>query len=63
MKASVSSSAVLPGWLAGPYLLHLLDRGRLEGGGPALAPYYVLHDLVELVAALRGAARYRTVII
>lgn len=47
-------------WLARPYLLHLLDRGRHEGGGPALAPYYLLHDLVELAAALRGAVRYRT---
>ena len=47
-------------WLAMPYALHLLERGRVEGGGPALAPYYLVHDLVELVTVLRAAVRYRT---
>jgi glycosyltransferase involved in cell wall biosynthesis len=50
-------------WLAGPYLLHLLERGRVEGGGPLAAPYFVLHDLVEMAAAARGALRYRTLVL
>ena len=54
---------VLRIWLARPYLLHLLDRGKVEGGGPALAPYYLLHDLVEMAAAIRGSARYRTLVL
>jgi GT2 family glycosyltransferase len=53
----------LAAWLAGPYLLHLMERGRVEGGGPVLAPYYLLHDLVELVAVVRGAIRHRTLIL
>lgn len=51
---------LLRAWLARPYMLHLIDRGRIEGGGLLLAPYYALHDVVELGAAIRGALRYRT---
>jgi GT2 family glycosyltransferase len=47
-------------WLWLPYALHLVDRWRDEGGGPALAPWLVLHDLVEVAAVARGAVRYRT---
>jgi len=47
-------------WLAVPYSVHLLERGRVEGGGPLLAPYYFLHDLIELGAAVRSTIRYRT---
>ena len=54
---------LVAGWLGRPYLLHLGDRGRVEGGGPLLAPYYLLHDLVELAAVLRGAVRYRVPIL
>jgi hypothetical protein len=32
----------------------------LEGGGPALAPYFALHDLVEVFAVARGGFRNRT---
>lgn len=46
-------------WLLWPYFHHLRWRGRTEGGGLLLAPYYALHDVVELVAILRGAVRYR----
>ncbi|MGI8461303.1 MAG: glycosyltransferase family 2 protein [Solirubrobacterales bacterium] len=49
----------LRAWLAVPYAVHLLERGRLEGGGPLLAPYYFFHDLIEVGAALRSTARYR----
>jgi GT2 family glycosyltransferase len=47
-------------WLAAPYAVQLLQRGRAEGGGPLLAPYYVLHDLVEVSAVVRGAIKYRS---
>lgn len=50
-------------WLGAPYVRHLLKRGAEEGGGPAAAPFYALHDLVELAAVARGAARHRTLVI
>jgi len=50
-------------WLWLPYALHLVDRWREEGGGPALAPWLVLHDLVEVAAIARGAAKHRTLVI
>ena len=34
--------------------------GKVEGGGPLLAPYFVLHDLVEVAAVARAAVRTRT---
>ena len=54
---------LLRAWLAYPYLRHLLDRGRSEGGGLLLAPYYLVHDLVEVAAMARGSARYRTFVL
>jgi GT2 family glycosyltransferase len=45
-------------WLAMPYLRALHARGKLEGGGSLLAPYFALHDLVEMVAVVRGAIRF-----
>ncbi|HEY8467038.1 MAG TPA: glycosyltransferase family 2 protein [Solirubrobacterales bacterium] len=50
-------------WLVLPYLRLLVERGRVEGGGPLLAPYYVAHDLAEMYAVARGAVRYRTPLI
>jgi GT2 family glycosyltransferase len=50
-------------WLGAPYVRNLLLRGAHEGGGPAAAPFYAVHDIVELVAVLRGAARYRTPVV
>ena len=50
-------------WLAAPYARHLLLRGARDGGGPFAAPWYALHDLVELFAVLRGAVRSRTLVI
>jgi glycosyltransferase involved in cell wall biosynthesis len=47
-------------WLVLPYVRDLLARGRVEGGGPLLAPYYVLHDAIEVITVLRAALRYRT---
>lgn len=50
-------------WLGVPYVRHLLVRGERDGGGPLAAPFYVVHDLVEMYAVLRGALRYRTPVI
>jgi glycosyltransferase involved in cell wall biosynthesis len=50
---------LLRAWLTLPYAVHLVERGRKEGGGPLLAPYYALNDLIELVAAIRSTLRYR----
>jgi hypothetical protein len=46
-------------WLMYPYLREIWSRGRVRGGGPLLAPYYVLCDVVECVAVARAAVRYR----
>jgi GT2 family glycosyltransferase len=46
-------------WLAGPYVIHLAERGRVEGGGLLCAPYFLVHDLIELAAAMRSTIRYR----
>jgi GT2 family glycosyltransferase len=54
---------VLRAWLAWPYFHHLRWRGRSEGGGLLFAPWYLLHDLVELWAIARGALRYRVPIL
>ncbi|MGH2951460.1 MAG: glycosyltransferase family 2 protein [Geminicoccales bacterium] len=47
-------------WLAYPYLQNVWARGRVEGGGLGLAPYFILHDLVEVWAVARAALRTRT---
>lgn len=46
-------------WLMYPYLRDIWARGRVLGGGPLLAPWYILLDLVETVAVARAAVRYR----
>jgi hypothetical protein len=45
--------------LAAPYVVRLTARRS----GPLLAPYFILHDLVEVAACLRGSARYKTFVI
>jgi glycosyltransferase involved in cell wall biosynthesis len=50
-------------WLGAPYVRNLLERGELEGGGPPAAPWYVLEDLVEAAAVVRGAVRSRILVI
>lgn len=51
---------VLAPWLTFPYARSLWARGKLEGGGPLLAPFFALHDLVEMYAVLKAAVRYRS---
>jgi glycosyltransferase involved in cell wall biosynthesis len=50
-------------WLMYPYLHDVWARGRVEGGGPLLAPYFMLHDLIEVIAVARGAVRTRTLML
>ena len=50
-------------WLAAAYFWHLITRGRDEGGGLLAAPFYVVHDVVEIAAVARGAIRYRTLVL
>jgi glycosyltransferase involved in cell wall biosynthesis len=45
--------------LAAPYVTYLTDRRT----GPLLAPYLLALDVVEVAAVLRGAVRYRTLVI
>jgi GT2 family glycosyltransferase len=56
-------SRMLALWLGAPYVRHLLIRGERDGGGARAAPFYLVHDLVEMVTVLRGALRYRTPVI
>jgi glycosyltransferase involved in cell wall biosynthesis len=45
--------------LVAPYMHHLTNRRT----GPLLLPYLLLHDVIETIAVLRGAVRYRTLVI
>jgi GT2 family glycosyltransferase len=50
-------------WFVWRWIVDMTYRGRRAAGpvkGILLMPYWVLHDLVELIAVLRGAIRYRT---
>jgi glycosyltransferase involved in cell wall biosynthesis len=46
-------------WLSAPYVMHLTNRRS----GPLLAPYLVIHDIVEMSACIRGSVRYRILVI
>jgi GT2 family glycosyltransferase len=49
--------------LAFPYLRALRARCRIEGYSPGYVPYLAVYDLAELLAAARGAARYRVLVL
>jgi glycosyltransferase involved in cell wall biosynthesis len=49
--------------LALPYLRALRARCLVEGYSPGYVPYLALYDLAELIAAARGAARYRVLVL
>lgn len=68
MLACAIAGALLPSrprwsplrnWLMYPYLQDVWARGRLWGGGLFLAPYYVLHDVIEMLAVARASIRHR----
>ena len=50
-------------WLALPWLRSLHARGKLEGGGPALAPFYAACDAAEMYAAMRNSVEHRTLML
>jgi glycosyltransferase involved in cell wall biosynthesis len=58
---------ILSAYFAYRYALLLWRRahwqGDGKGGGPLLVPYYLAEDAIELATALRGAARYRTLVL
>jgi glycosyltransferase involved in cell wall biosynthesis len=43
--------------------MHAHWEGDGKGGGPALVPYYLAENAVELATTARGAARYRTFVL
>lgn len=48
-------------WFYAPLAPSYLRRARNEGGGALwAAPYFLVHDAVEMAAIVRGAIRYRT---
>jgi GT2 family glycosyltransferase len=47
-------------WLARPYFVAVAERARCDGASPLMAPYYLVHDVVELGAVVRAAFRYRS---
>lgn len=53
----------LRAWCLAPLAPAYWERAHAEGGKRWAAPYFLLHDIVELVAVVRGAVRYRTPVI
>lgn len=53
----------LRAWCLAPLAPAYLQRARDEGGALWAAPYFLLHDAVELAAVVRGAVHYRTPVI
>lgn len=53
----------LRGAMAARYVQSLWARGKLEGGGPLAAPYYLAFDLVEMATVVRAGLRHRTLMI
>ena len=49
--------------LAVPYLRSARARSLEANRGATLAPYFLLHDLIELGAVARAAVRYRTLML
>ncbi len=56
-----------PGWLRRiiltRYLLQLQARGRSLGAGSWSLPFFLAHDLFETWSVVRGAVRYRTLVL
>lgn len=46
-----------------PYALHMRGRAQRARGSLRHVPFFVLHDAVEIAATIRGAVRYRTLVI
>lgn len=46
-------------WLAAPYVEHMTNRSS----GPLLVPYFIAHDMTEMIACIRGSIRYKTFVL
>jgi GT2 family glycosyltransferase len=46
-----------------PYLVNVAGRVRARGGTAAHVPFFVLNDVVEMAATVRGAVRHRVPIV
>jgi glycosyltransferase involved in cell wall biosynthesis len=61
------AALLMPPWLRRMvltwHLLELRRRARRAGAGPWGVAFLIVHDLVELLAVLRGAVRYRTLVL
>jgi hypothetical protein len=49
--------------LAYPYLRSLVGRAMASGGGPPIAPFFVLEDGAEVAGCLHASIRFRTLIL
>ena len=45
------------------HLLELRARARRSGAGTAAVPFLLAHDVIETIAVVRGAIRYRTLVL
>jgi glycosyltransferase involved in cell wall biosynthesis len=51
-------------WLAYPYFKHMLsDRRHQERASMLIAPYWILHDLVEIAGCVRASVRERMIVL
>jgi GT2 family glycosyltransferase len=50
-------------WVLGGFPRYAIARALSEDVSPALAPYLLLRDAVEMAAIVRGAVRYRTLLL
>jgi GT2 family glycosyltransferase len=49
--------------LAIPWARSLYARGKIEGGGPALAPFYAACDVAEMYACVRNSVEHKTLML
>lgn len=53
----------LAAWLGRWYLAYQIAESRAHAGTPWLAPWWVVRDVVEMAACVRGAVRYRVLVL
>ena len=51
------------GLLLTMHVLTLAQRARRAHAGPWAVPFLLAHDAIELLAVMRGAVRYRTLVL
>ncbi|WCB95810.1 Validoxylamine A glucosyltransferase [Baekduia alba] len=63
LAAATTRKAPITALFALPYLMNVRGRAKAQGGGTAHMPFYVLNDVVEVAATVKGAVRYRVPIV